>query len=95
MFYHSEPLPFSSQPCWNRLGELPARLNHGMFKTLLNILTFTNNRYYCKLCNNPAFSDSLNVQRHERVGLLSVQVAVIKQDLFTAHHYILQSERHK
>lgn len=37
--------------------------------------------------------DLLNVQGHERVGLLSVLFAVIKQDLFTAHNYILQRKR--
>lgn len=40
-------------------------------------------------CSNPVFNDSLDVQGHERVSLLSVQFAVIKQDLLTAHNYIL------
>lgn len=38
---------------------------------------------------NPALSDLLYVQSHERVGLLSVQLAVVEQDLLTAHNYKL------
>lgn len=30
----------------------------------------------------------IDVQGHERVGLLSVKLSVVEQDLFTAHHYI-------
>lgn len=30
----------------------------------------------------------IDVQSHERVGLLSVELTVVEQDLFTAHHYI-------
>lgn len=38
----------------------------------------------------PCFKkDSLDFQGHERVGLLSVKLTVVEQDLFTAHHYIL------
>lgn len=38
-------------------------------------------------------NDSLNVQGHERVGLLSVQLAVVEKDLLTANNYILQKAR--
>ncbi len=40
-------------------------------------------------CSDSALHDSLDVQGHERVSLFSVQLAVVEQDLPTAHNYIL------
>lgn len=38
---------------------------------------------------NAAFNDSLIVRGHEKVCFLSIQLSVIEQELFTAHHHIL------
>ena len=37
--------------------------------------------------------DSLNIQDQEGVGLLSVYLAVVEQNLPTAHNHVLQSNR--
>lgn len=42
---------------------------------------------------NAACNDSLDVQGHVRICLLSVHVAVVEQDLLTAHDYVLKSKK--
>lgn len=47
----------------------------------------------CQISTLEKWIDSLDVEGHERVGLLSVQLAVVEQDLLAADDDILRRER--